>query len=277
MEAVYTKVHDERDSLMHNHILGNRNFLIVLISFLICIVFLSSIARAGLKKNSFIGEIITKFSQDGSYLTLLKDFSFIDKAGKRWTANQSLATDGASIPKIFWSVFGSPLRGKYVKAAVIHDQYCVTRIEPWESVHKMFHEALLAAGVDKIKAKIMYAAVYLGGPRWNEITVQSARSFFNKNFINENNDPDFKGFHHPPIERFKVGTMLYELCVIGSCSWTELNEFEDRWVSDYIRINTKPTMNSIDEEQKDMVVDFITNKNPNLSEIEEYLNSELVK
>jgi hypothetical protein len=60
----------------------------------------------------------------------------------------------------------SPFSGKYRKAAVIHDHYCESRIRPWQTVHNMFHKAMLAAGVDKVKADAMFAAVYAFGPRW---------------------------------------------------------------------------------------------------------------
>jgi hypothetical protein len=229
-----------------------------------CFVLLSSSAQADLKASSFIGELITKFSSDGSYISLLQDFSFIDKTGKKWTAQKGLATDGASIPKIFWTVFGSPLKGKYVKGAVIHDQYCIIRTEPWESVHKMFYEALIMAGVDELKAKLMYAAVYIGGPRWDRITVISARSAFM-----EANPPhdgsglfgDFDPGRAPSSKYFQGWT------------WEEYFEFQDQWIEDYIQRETRPTMNVITEEQRDTIVDFVIKKDPSIIEIEKYLNA----
>jgi hypothetical protein len=35
----------------------------------------------------------------------------------------------------------------------------------------MFYDALLALGVPMVKAKIMYAAVYLGGPKWTSLVL----------------------------------------------------------------------------------------------------------
>jgi hypothetical protein len=69
---------------------------------------------------------------------------------------------------MLWSLTGSPFSGKYRKAAVIHDYYCEERVRSWEATHKMFWEAMLAAGVGEKKAEIMYSAVYLHGPRWQE-------------------------------------------------------------------------------------------------------------
>ena len=43
---------------------------------------------------------------------------------------------------------------------------CNKRDRSWQSVHEAFYNAMLASGVEKNKAKIMYAAVYHFGPRW---------------------------------------------------------------------------------------------------------------
>lgn len=56
--------------------------------------------------------------------------------------------------------------GQHLKAAVVHDYYCETKSRPWEVVHRVFYEALIAAGVDWLSAKTMYAAVYQFGPKW---------------------------------------------------------------------------------------------------------------
>lgn len=97
---------------------------------------------------------------------LLCDFAFIDYRGKRWLAPGGAVTDGASIPRIFWTIWGSPFDGDYRYAAVIHDRYCITKSEPSEEVHRMFYEACLAGGVGRIKARLMYFAVSRFGPRW---------------------------------------------------------------------------------------------------------------
>ena len=131
-------------------------------------------------KGYFVGEIHVKFADDGSYVTLLQELSFIDKNGKKWTASKGLLTDGATIPGIFWLLVGPPLASNHIKAAVLHDQYCEIRTEPFRDVHRMFYEALLASGVEALKAKLMYGAVYLGGPRWDYVTMENARRFFRR-------------------------------------------------------------------------------------------------
>jgi len=65
-------------------------------------------------------------------------------------------------------VIGPPFVGAYRRASVVHDYYCEIMAEPWPDVHLMFYEASLAAGVDDLTAKLMYAAIYGAGPRWAE-------------------------------------------------------------------------------------------------------------
>lgn len=102
----------------------------------------------------------------GSNMRLAEDFAYIDPNGKKWAAPAGLETDGASIPSILYPVVGHPFDGSYLKAAIVHDAGCPSDKATWEQVHLMFYEALLKCGVGESKAKVMYAAVYHFGPRW---------------------------------------------------------------------------------------------------------------
>ena len=99
---------------------------------------------------------------------LLEELVYIDPRGKRWTAPKGAVVDGASIPKVFQNVIGTPYGGEYTLASVIHDVACNEKTEPWEEVHQMFYDAMLASGVEEQKASTMYLAVYEGGARWGE-------------------------------------------------------------------------------------------------------------
>jgi hypothetical protein len=120
----------------------------------------------------FVGEPIRVELLRGSpserRLKLLTDVRYIDPAGKSWTAEAGFVTDGASIPRPFWSVVGGPLDGPYREAAIVHDKYCVVRSEPYRAVHRMFYYATVAAGVPQQKALVLYGGVVVGGPRWPE-------------------------------------------------------------------------------------------------------------
>ena len=107
---------------------------------------------------------------------LEEDFVFIDSFGKEWVAPAGTRTDGASIPQAFLSVVGDKFNPAFLDAAVVHDAYCGSenaggpsyQAASWQYVHYMFYEALLTSGVPEEKAKIMFTAVYMGGPRWGE-------------------------------------------------------------------------------------------------------------
>lgn len=99
---------------------------------------------------------------------------FTDGEGRKWLAPEETLTDGASIPAVFVPVIGQPREPKFANAAALHDAYCgignetgpVYHAKTWQEVHRLLYDALVASGTDPTKAKIMFAAVWLGGPRW---------------------------------------------------------------------------------------------------------------
>jgi hypothetical protein len=117
---------------------------------------------------TYTGNVKTEWLADNTRrMALLEDFAFTDASGKVWRAPKGSIIDGASIPMAFWSVIGGPFEeGSYRNASVLHDVACQERSEPWQRVHRMFYEAMLASGVEERRARIMYAAVYHLGPRW---------------------------------------------------------------------------------------------------------------
>ena len=114
----------------------------------------------------FIGDVETRWKNKPRKMQLLKPLLYQDKTGKHWVASKGAIVDGASIPRFLWSFIGSPFSGKYRRASVIHDVYCVTKSEPHKAVHLMFYEAMRTDKVNYLKAKMMYYAVKLGGPKW---------------------------------------------------------------------------------------------------------------
>lgn len=103
---------------------------------------------------------------DPRKMRLLETVCFIDSQGLEWVAFKGAIIDGASIPRFFWRLIGSPFVGLYRRASVLHDVYCVDKSRPSKAVHKMLREAMIVDGESKRKAKIMYNAVKLLGPRW---------------------------------------------------------------------------------------------------------------
>lgn len=115
--------------------------------------------------STFEGEALTRWLPKRE-MQLLENFVFIDSKGVRWLAPINSIVDGSSIPRLFWTVIGSPFVGKHRRASIIHDVYCQTKTTPHKQVHKMFYEAMRCDGVNYFKAKVMYFAVKLGGPKW---------------------------------------------------------------------------------------------------------------
>ncbi|MEM9931382.1 MAG: DUF1353 domain-containing protein [Bacteroidota bacterium] len=103
------------------------------------------------------------------------EITYQDPNGKIWVAPAGTVTDGASIPSVVAGFFGGKLNTNFLFAAIVHDAYCaeanthlpVFQTETWQATHQMFYHACLANGTPSVKAKVMYAGVRLGGPRWS--------------------------------------------------------------------------------------------------------------
>ena len=117
------------------------------------------------------GKAVAEFLDDGRLVQLKQPFAYVDPFTMRWDVPSGWKVDGASIPKPLWSIVDSPFVGKYRKASIIHDYYCDTRERPWGAVHRVFYDAMLTSKVHPLRAKVMYAAVRWGGPRWESISL----------------------------------------------------------------------------------------------------------
>jgi len=132
----------------------------------------------GAVHNAYVGEIIVNFGKSSREMTVVKAFSFFDSLGREWRVPAGTHTDGASIPRVLWTVFGGPFEGKWRRAAIVHDYYCDTHLMPRDQVNSMFYEALLVDGVNVLTAKTMYAAVSIGAPPWDMQAVLNARLIY---------------------------------------------------------------------------------------------------
>lgn len=146
------------------------------------VILLSLLALLSFQQTDrFVGKVVVEWLDDGRKMKLLEDFAYIDPNGKTWKAPKGSKIDGASIPRLLWSVIGGPYEEKYRKASVVHDYYCVKpQNESWENVHLMFYNACVTEGTSQIKAKVMYAAVYAGGPRWEISYTKSGNTSISK-------------------------------------------------------------------------------------------------
>lgn len=119
------------------------------------------------------GRCALTFLEDGRRVRLLEPFAYIDPSSTRWSVPIDAIVDGASIPRALWTLVGGPFEGLYRDASVIHDWYCDRRNRPWRQVHRVFFDAMCTSGVAEVRAKVMYAAVFAGGPRWSDTVVQN--------------------------------------------------------------------------------------------------------
>lgn len=133
----------------------------------VCAVVLTAIPIQAQQFGRYVGRIVTAWNEDHRTMTLVEDFAYLDPFGVRWDAPAGSRVDGASIPKIAWSFVGGPYEAAYRNASVIHDVACINKSRPWQQVHETFYYAMRASGVGPYRAKLMYRAVYLGGPKWS--------------------------------------------------------------------------------------------------------------
>lgn len=118
-------------------------------------------------RNCFTGKFeLVDITGDPQNKLLGADFGYVDPAGVGWQTNKGAETDGASIPTLLRPFIGGPWEDAYIRAAVIHDWYCVRTVRPWADTHRVFYDAMLASGLNSAKAKLMFYAVYAFGPYW---------------------------------------------------------------------------------------------------------------
>jgi hypothetical protein len=114
----------------------------------------------------FHGELRVRLIEGGR-VELLEDYVYVDPFGVEWVAPKGSVSEGASVPRWAWSMIDGAYAADYRNAAIIHDAACRAREHHWADVHRAFYHAMLAAGIPKLKAAVMYATVYHFGPRWD--------------------------------------------------------------------------------------------------------------
>ena len=139
----------------------------ILLSAMTCAVIIGSTASVE-AKGKFDGNL--SFNPKGCEASrkcfLNEHFRYTDSQGMTWEARKGDKTDGASIPSWAQPSIGLPFDPSFIKAAVIHDHYCDRHVRSMLKTHWVFYDALRTTGVGEAKAKIMYAAVMIGGPKW---------------------------------------------------------------------------------------------------------------
>jgi len=111
-----------------------------------------------------------KVVNKGKNRVVLEDYSYQNDKYKI-TALPGFNTNGASIPKFFWSALSSPYYGALVYAATLHDALYTKEALPRKECDKLLREMALKKGYNPTKANLVYVAVRLfGWSHWKKNT-----------------------------------------------------------------------------------------------------------
>ena len=144
-----------------------------LLAFLLLIgVSAAAAPAAGQSVGRFEGRLVAAWVHEPGpdrRMRLVEPFVFHDNRSVEWAVPAGAVVDGASIPRVLWPLIGSPFVGDHRRASVVHDHFCALKNRRWQAVHRMFYDALLASGVHRLRAMILYGGVFAGGPRWTGV------------------------------------------------------------------------------------------------------------
>ena len=107
----------------------------------------------------------------GEQAYVLLDDLEVESLGYRIKVLKGFDFDAASIPKVFWSIIGSPFTGNYTTPAAIHDGLYAGEILDRKVCDDIFLDLMKQYKVSYARRYTMYWAVRLGGGKvWKEHT-----------------------------------------------------------------------------------------------------------
>lgn len=98
---------------------------------------------------------------DGISWKVMEDFEYhvgSEDSNEVIKISKGFISDGASIPKIFWSFIGGPW-GKYGYAAIVHDFILRENLYSTKRADEIFYEAMGVLKVPQWKRWIMFTTV----------------------------------------------------------------------------------------------------------------------
>lgn len=111
---------------------------------------------------SHLPQVYTRTLEGGEQWQVTKTF-YHEIGNFRIIVPQSFVFDFASIPRIAWTIIGSPATGKHRIPALIHDWLYASEMFERSICDEVFYMLLRQYGVSWLKSKAMYYAVRLGG------------------------------------------------------------------------------------------------------------------
>lgn len=85
---------------------------------------------------------------------------FVDSQDRVWNIPEGFEYDLASVPRIFWSLYPPQIS---TRASAVHDWLYVYQPVSRKEADQILYEGLIAEGVPKYRAKIIWSAVRAGG------------------------------------------------------------------------------------------------------------------
>ena len=127
---------------------------------------------------------------EGSDYELAQDFYFLATVDYVWDVvvhvKPGFKTDGASIPRFLWRVFGSPYDPDIFPAAIAHDALYRGEILPRKDADRAFLEMMEKSGVPERKRRLVYRGVrWFGWITWlghTDESVAETRRYIELNF-----------------------------------------------------------------------------------------------
>jgi hypothetical protein len=95
--------------------------------------------------------ILPRSSTTWPQYRLLEDMEFFG-----YTVPKGFITDGATVPRAAWALL--PPVHEYFPSAVLHD-WLIEMDYPRKQADQVFRDSMIELGVNKYRARIMYAAV----------------------------------------------------------------------------------------------------------------------
>ena len=99
----------------------------------------------------------------GTDYELAQEFCFWATVDRVWDVavyvKPGFRTDGASIPRLLWRVFGSPYDPDIFTSAIAHDALYRGEIVPRKDADRAFLEMMKASGVPEKKRRLIYRGV----------------------------------------------------------------------------------------------------------------------
>lgn len=121
--------------------------------------------------SEFLGHLVTEMlPHETRKVVVYFDFAFLDSNGKLWPTFRGDLIDGATIPPLFWTIFGSPYTGPYRRAAAPHDTAYQYQLRSQIEADRMIEEAALCDKTGETKAWLIERAVRnCGRTYWEDL------------------------------------------------------------------------------------------------------------